>query len=170
MSDNKNTHDATIVDGKVVLLNYVLKNDAGEQLDSSDGEPMPYLHGYMNIVPGLESALTGKVVGDKLSVVVEPANGYGELSGEEPQAVPREEFPPDYEIVVGDPVVAETDDGQMVHLWVVGVDDEFVHVTMDHPLAGENLHFDVEVVELRDATAVELEHGHPHGPDGTHAH
>jgi FKBP-type peptidyl-prolyl cis-trans isomerase SlyD len=155
----------TVADQKVVTIHYTLTNDAGETLDSSEGnDPMAYLHGAHNIVPGLESELVGKSVGDELQVVVAPADGYGERV---PQMleVERSSFPEDAELVAGMQFVAETEDG-MVPLWVDHVDGDKVHVDPNHPLAGENLHFKVSILELRDASAEEIEHGHPHGPGG----
>ena len=164
------TSNDTIADQKVVIIHYTLKNDAGEVLDSSDGdEPMPYLHGADNIVPGLEAALTGKSVGDKVSVSIAPADAYGDPSGAPDQRVPRESFPDVVEVAAATEFYTEGPDG-VVPLWVSRVTPDAVYVTLDHPLAGETLHFDVEVIGLREPTAEELEHGHPHGLDGTEAH
>jgi len=164
-------HVSTVEAGKVVFIHFTLKNDAGETIDSSDGnEPLIYLYGADNIVPGLEQELTGKKVGDKVSTVIPAAEGYGERDEAGAQRVPRDEFPAEMEIEVGMPFHAETGDGAMITVWVTAVTDDLVELDMNHPLAGENLHFDVEVVKIREATANELEHGHPHGEDGTAAH
>ncbi|MCO4745420.1 MAG: peptidylprolyl isomerase [Proteobacteria bacterium] len=158
-----------IADGKVVQINYTLTNDAGETLDSSEGRgPLAYLHGSGNIVPGLEAGLAGAKAGDKLTVDVAPDQGYGAHTGEEPQAVRRSEFPKDMELHEGMPIRAEDGQGNTVVLWVVKAEGAWVHVDINHPLAGQTLHFAVEVVDMRDATDVEVQHGHVHGPGGHH--
>jgi FKBP-type peptidyl-prolyl cis-trans isomerase SlyD len=157
--------EAVVADKKVVTIHYSLKNAAGEQLDSSqDGEPMAYLHGALNIVPGLESALDGKTVGTALDVVVAPKDGYGER-GPEPFPVGLDAFPEDMELAKGLQFVAEQD-GEMIPFWIDRVEETQVFIDPNHPLAGVELHFQVEVVAIRDATEEELEHGHPHGPGG----
>lgn len=165
------TDPRTIADGMVVSMHYTLKDDEGEVLDSSreDGEAFAYLHGHGNIVPGLEKALVGLAPGAKLEVVVPPEEGYGAIESDGPEAVDRAAFPPDAELFPGMPLVAESEDGHDFTVFVVEVKDDVVLVDTDHPLAGENLHFEVEVLDVREATAVELSHGHPHGPDG-HGH
>lgn len=160
-----------IADGKVVVLHYTLRNDAGEVIDSSDGdEPMAYLHGAGNIVPGLERALAGKSAGFSGKVRVAPADGYGERVNTPPQPVPRSSFPPHLELEPGMRFTAQGPNDQYVPIWVVGIEGDKVLVESQHPLAGATLHFDVEVLEVRDATPEEVEHGHPHGPDGHHHH
>ena len=146
----------------VVSIQYTLKNGEGETIDASEaGDPLRYLHGAGNIVPGLEEELEGKKIGDKLEVVVQPADGYGEVSGPGPQALPREAFE-GVEPAPGMSFVAEDEDGNQVHLWVLDANEERVVVTPDHPLAGVTLHFAVEIEAVREATAEELEHGHVH--------
>ncbi|WP_257293499.1 peptidylprolyl isomerase [Endozoicomonas sp. YOMI1] len=155
---------------RVALFHYTLKNDAGEVLDSSEGEsPMAYLHGEGNIVEGLENALEGKQSGDKFEVVVEPAEGYGEYDESLVQPVPKEQFG-DHPVEVGNQFHADTAIGPRI-VTVVAIDDENDQVVIDanHSLAGENLHFSIEVVEVREATREELDHGHVHGPGG-HVH
>ena len=152
-------------------MHYTLKNDEGEVLDSSaGGDPMPYLHGADNIVPGLEAALAGAAVGDTVSVVVPPAEGYGERSGIPDQAVPRDQFPAEMEIEPEMQFIADADDGEMIPVWVTRVTTDEVYLTSEHPLAGENLHFEIDVVGVREPTESEREHGHPHGVDGTDEH
>lgn len=159
-----------ISDETVVIFHYHLKNEAGDTLDKSGDSPMPYLHGAQNIVPGLEKEMTGKKAGDSFSAVVPPEEGYGPRHEGGIQQVPREAFPADVEIEPGMPFMLQTEQGQMVTIWIVDVADDQIKFDTNHPLAGETLHFDVEIVELRDATDEELEHGHPHGLDGTAAH
>lgn len=163
--------EATVSDDKIVVFHYTLTNDAGEVLDTSrDGEPMPYLHGHDNIVSGLERGLLGRGVGDALTVVVPPEEGYGVASGAGPQPVPRSAFPEGMAVEPGMHFGAEGPDGETMMLWVTEVGDEEVWVDTDHPLAGVTLTFEVEIVAIRDATPDELTHGHPHGPDGHHGH
>jgi FKBP-type peptidyl-prolyl cis-trans isomerase SlyD len=155
---------------KVVGLHYTLKNDKGDVLDSSDGgEPLLYLHGHDNIVPGLERKLTGRALGDKLDVVVQPADGYGVRDPRGEQKVPRSAFPKDVKLEKGMQLAMRDPSGKVVPLWIARVEKNEVHVDLNHPLAGEVLHFAVEVVSIRAATKEELSHGHPHGPDG-HGH
>lgn len=157
-----------VAKNKVVSIDYTLKDDAGEVIDSSEGyEPLFYLHGHDNIVPGLESALEGKQAGDKVQVSVSPAEGYGERDDSLQQVVPREAFQGVEDLEVGMQFRAESDEGQQI-VTIMAVDGDNVTVDGNHPLAGETLNFDVTVVEVRDATADELEHGHVHGPGGHH--
>ena len=159
-----------IADGLVVVLNYTLRTDEGELIDSSSkDEPMAYLHGADNIVPGLEQALTGKTVGFCGKVTVEPEDGYGEREDLPPQAVPRGAFPSDVEIAAGMQFMAEGPNGEHAPIWIARVEGDEVFVDSQHPLAGETLNFDVEVLAVREATENEMSHGHPHGPDG-HGH
>jgi FKBP-type peptidyl-prolyl cis-trans isomerase SlyD len=161
----------TIAAGKVVALRYTLRDEAGVWIDGSeDGEPLDYLHGAENLVPGLEAALLGHKVGDKLSVTVQPEDAYGPKQGPGPQPVPREAFPVDAEVEEGMPFTVENEDGEEIDLWVVRVEGDQVYVDANHPLAGVTLCFDVEVLSIRAATVEEQVHGHPHGPDGHHHH
>ena len=153
----------------VVSIHYTLTNSAGEQLDSSQGqEPLAYLHGANNIIPGLENALVGKGEGDKLSVTVEPTEGYGEVRDELVQDVDRSNFEGIDVIEPGMQFMAQTPWGQQP-VTVVKVQNETVTLDGNHPLAGQTLNFDVEVVNVREATEEELSHGHVHG-EGGHEH
>lgn len=161
---------AAIADGMVVSVHYTLKTEDGEVIDSSEGEdPLMYLHGAGNIVPGLERQLEGRNVGDRVQAVVAPEEGYGDHSGDEPQMVPRKSFPEDADLYEGLEVMAQGQQGEMFPMWIVGVTDDHVLVDENHPLAGVTLYFDVEIAAVRAATKEELTHGHPHGP-GAHAH
>ena len=160
---------ATVASGKVVSVHYTLTNVQGEVLDSSAGhEPMDYLHGAGNIVPGLERQLTGRAAGDRFDVVVAAKDGYGERVGPGPQPVPRSAFPKGAHIEVGTQFMAEEPGKDPVPLWVTKVEPNTIHVDQNHPLAGEELRFAIEIVAIRDATAEERKHGHPHGPGGHH--
>lgn len=156
-----------ISDNTVVRIHYTLKNQAGEILDSSSGrEPLTYLHGSGNIIPGLEAALAGHEAGDSVQASVEPKDAYGERHEELVQAVPRSAFPVQ-DIEPGMRFSADSEQGNQI-VTVVSVGDDMITIDGNHPLAGETLHFDVEVVDLREATEEETAHGHVHGPDGHH--
>lgn len=157
-----------IADKKIVLIHYTLKNLDDEVMDSSEGaEPLAYLHGTGSIVPGLEKELEGKQTGDKLNVEVSPEEGYGELNPELIQEVDRAAFEGVDNIEVGMRFMAQTAWGQQPVV-VTAITDETVIVDGNHPLADQTLKFDVEVVEVRDATEEELAHGHAHGEGGHH--
>lgn len=159
-----------IAKDSVVSIDYTLRNDDGEILDTSSGrEPLTYLHGSGNIIPGLENELTGKVVGDSLYVKVAPENGYGLHDPERVQNVPRTAFPKNMVPQVGMQLMARDPAGNAFPLWIVGVEADSVVVDGNHPLAGQTLHFQVEVKEIRAASEEELSHGHVHGPHG-HGH
>jgi FKBP-type peptidyl-prolyl cis-trans isomerase SlyD len=158
-----------IADGAVGLFHYTLRDDAGEILDSSAGrEPMAYLHGHHNIVPGLESAMVGKAAGDHFQVQVEPAQAYGEYNPDAVTKVHRSQFPANYDPEVGEPVHATAQDGSPMTMFVIKKEGAYYTLTFNHPLAGKTLHFEIEVVSVREALPVELEHGHVHGPGGHH--
>ncbi len=155
---------------KVVFINYTLKNGAGEVLDDSEGDPLFYLHGHGNIVPGLEREIDGLAVGDKKSVVVPPAEGYGEVQPPGEQEFPKDTFPDGIDVEVGMVFHTELPNGELVPFFVTKVEGDSVWMDNNHPLAGEHLHFDIEVTRIRDAKDDELAHGHPHGPEGDVGH
>jgi FKBP-type peptidyl-prolyl cis-trans isomerase SlyD len=155
---------------KVVSINYTLKDDAGAVLDSSTGgDPLAYIHGIGNLVPGLERELEGKQAGDKLKVSIAAQDGYGERDAELVQQVPKRMFDGANAIEPGMRFHAMGEGGVRV-VTVTRVVGDMVTVDGNHPLAGQTLHFDVEVMAVRDATREELDHGHVHGPDGHHHH
>ena len=157
-----------IADKHVVHIHYTLTNTEGEVLDSSqEGPPMAYLQGAGNLVPGLDRAMVGRKVGDSFEVVVPPAGGFGERTME-PFAIPRDKFPAEAELHPGVDFIMEDDSGNQTPVWVVATDDTKVTVDPNHPLAGLELRFAIEVISIREATAEELDHGHPHGPGGHH--
>jgi FKBP-type peptidyl-prolyl cis-trans isomerase SlyD len=156
--------------GSVVSIDYKLHLGDGQVIDASGpGDPLVYLHGEGQIVPGLEQALEGLRTGDVRKVVVPPADGYGDADPGGLQEVPRTAFPPDLQPEVGQELVAQGPQGEPVPFVVREVRLETVLIDLNHPLAGKTLHFDVTVTEVRGPTAEELEHGHAHGPDG-HGH
>jgi len=150
---------------KVVSIHYTLTNAAGETIDSSvGGDPLAYLHGAANIIPGLESALEGKAVGDKLNVSLEAADAYGEYNPALTEVVPSSMFEGVDNVEVGMQFQAETSEGVQI-VRIAKVDGDNVIVDGNHPLAGQPLNFDVEIAEIREASAEELEHGHIHGDE-----
>jgi len=157
-----------IADNRVVTLAYTLKDNDDNILDKSDDGSFCYLHGARNIIPGLESALTGKVAGDELSVSIPPEEAYGVRDEARLQEVPREMFPEDVDIEVGMQFHAQNPEGHQIMVTVTRVEDDSVTVDGNHPLASVHLNFDVRIMDIRDATAEELEHGHVHGPHGHH--
>jgi len=153
----------------VVSIHYTLTDDAGAILDSSSqGEPLVYLHGAQNIIPGLENALAGKQAGDSLDVRVSPEEGYGVTALELIQQIPRAMFQGVDTIEPGMSFQAQDQSGYMQRVHVTAVDGDTVTVDANHPLAGQHLNFSVNIVEIRPATAEEIEHGHVHGPHGHH--
>lgn len=154
---------------KAVSIDYTLTNDAGEVIDSSAGAaPMVYLHGAGNIIVGLEKALEGKRAGDELNVVVEPQDAYGEFSAELIAVLGREMFEGVDELEVGMQFHASGPDGSMQIVTIRDLDGDEVTVDGNHPLAGQRLTFQVKVIDVRDAHAEELAHGHVHGEGGHH--
>lgn len=150
----------------VVTINYTLTNDRGDVLDSSQGgEPLAYIQGIGSIIPGLEAALEGKQKGDTLSVSIAPEQGYGERNDALVQQVPLSLFEGVDEVKPGMQFHAQTQAGVQV-VTVTKVEGDQVTIDGNHPLAGETLNFEVEVLDVREATAEELDHGHVHGPGG----
>jgi FKBP-type peptidyl-prolyl cis-trans isomerase SlyD len=158
-----------IAQNDVVTIHYTLTDDADKVLDSSaDGEPLAYLHGHGNIIPGLERELTGKSVGDRLKVRVGPAEGYGEYDRALVQKVPRRTLKGIADLRIGMRLQAGTQHGHRA-VTVTHIAGDMVTLDGNHPLAGQNLNFDVEITAVRAATEEELSHGHVHG-DGGHHH
>jgi len=155
-----------IEDKKVVSFHYTLRDEHGEQLESSrEGDPMTYLHGAGNIIPGLEKAMVGKVAGDQFEASVEPAEAYGERDENGVQRIPAKHFKQAGRLEPGQVVVLQTRQGPR-QVRVVKVGRFNVDIDTNHPMAGLSLTFDVEVTDVRDATAEEVTHGHVHGPGG----
>ncbi|HET6538992.1 MAG TPA: peptidylprolyl isomerase [Chryseolinea sp.] len=153
-----------ITKNKVAGIHYTLRDNTGSIIDTSDGrEPLYYLHGAGNLIIGMEEGLEGKTIGDKFQLKISPAKGYGEKDPSMTQKVPRSAFG-NQEVKQG--MKFQTDRGAVVTVTDVGLDS--VTVDANHPLAGVELNFAVEVMEVRNATQEELDHGHVHGPGGHH--
>jgi FKBP-type peptidyl-prolyl cis-trans isomerase SlyD len=159
----------TIENDKVVLMNYILTNDKGDVVDSSEGsEPLAYIQGHQNIIPGLEKEMAGKKVGDKFKAVVQPEEGYGKFNEALIQVVERKMFQGVDELEIGMQFQAQLQDGAIL-MTITKIDGDQITIDGNHALADQVLTFDVEVMEVRDATAEELEHKHVHGAGG-HQH
>lgn len=157
-----------ISDKMAVSIHYTLTNSAGENLDSSRGEePMVYLHGYGQIITGLENALKGKEIRDKFNTTIAPADAYGELREDMLKVVPMSMFEGMDKVEVGMQFHADANEGVDV-VTVTKIDGDQVTIDGNHPMAGEALTFDVEVMDIRPATADELSHQHIHGEGCNH--
>jgi FKBP-type peptidyl-prolyl cis-trans isomerase SlyD len=155
-----------ITNDRIVAMNYTLTDPSGKVLDASEGEPLEYLQGHQNIIPGLERELAGLKPGDKKQVVVQPGEGYGERNADLQFMLPLAQFGGQMP-EPGMMVQIQSDEGVMMAS-IVGTEGEQVRLDANHPLAGQTLHFDVEIVSVREASAEEISHGHPHGPHGHH--
>lgn len=158
----------TIAKDKVVSIDYTLTGDQGNVIDTSQGkEPLAYLHGAGNIIPGLETALEGKNQGDQVKVSIAPDDAYGPKDDRLIQQVPRTAFQGVEQVQAGMQFQANTQQGPRL-ITVVDVQGDQVTIDANHPLAGQTLHFDVNVVGIREATDDEKTHGHAHGAGGHH--
>ncbi|OFE12828.1 peptidylprolyl isomerase [Pseudohongiella acticola] len=152
----------------VVSINYTLTNDAGEVMDTSEGrEPLTYLHGANNLIPGLEKEMEGKTSGQSFKVTIPPAEAYGESNPELIQTLSKDMFKGVDKVEPGMGFTAQGPQGEQ-HIVVTAVDGDQVTIDANHPMAGKTLHFAVEIVSVRDASAEEVEHGHVH--DGSENH
>lgn len=163
------TTPMTVQDGMVVSLDYSLRLDEGEVIDrSAAGEPLEFLQGAGQIIPGLEQALYGMAVGDEKQVSVGPADGYGEMDPDGVQFFPASSFPESMELEVGMALQAQDNSGRHYTVYVVEVQEDGVMLDFNHPLAGETLHFQARIAGLRPATDEELAHGHAHAHGHSH--
>lgn len=158
-----------IAKNKVATIHYTLKDKNGTVIDKSEGqEPLSYIQGLGNIIPGMENGLEGKEAGDKTSLVIAPEDAYGPRNNEMVAQIPLSNFPEKDKVQPGAQFVAQSDKGSR-NATIIKVEDEEVTADFNHPLAGVELHFDVEVKDVRDATEEEIAHGHVHGAGG-HQH
>ncbi|MEW4560974.1 peptidylprolyl isomerase [Bremerella sp. JC770] len=154
----------------VVSITYTLKDADGNLLDSSDAsDPLAYLHGVGNLIPGMEKALNDRDAGETFQVVIPPEEGYGAFDEELVWELEKSQFAELGEVEEGTQFVLETEDDQVL-VTVVDIKEDVVIVDGNHELADETLHFDITVVDVREATPEELEHGHAHGPGSAHDH
>lgn len=145
---------------KIVAIEYSLKDEAGNVIDSSanSGSPLEYLHGHGNLIPGLEKILEGKNPGEKFSAVIPPSEGYGEVNPQLIVEVPRAQFDVDGEIKVGMQFYAQSNGGPVM-VRVSKISDDKITIDGNHELAGKTLYFDVEVKSVSDASAEQIEAG-----------
>jgi FKBP-type peptidyl-prolyl cis-trans isomerase SlyD len=159
--DEKEKHDE-VQDESVVSMDYTLRVD-GEVVDSSEGnQPIEFIQGQQQIIPGLEKELYGMSVGDQKDVVVTPAEGYGDINPTNYAEVPRDEFPPEIPLEPGIALEMTDDKGERMIARIDSIDGDMVRLNFNHPLAGKDLHFNVKIIAIRKATPEELDHGHVH--------
>lgn len=153
-----------VADDLVISMHYTLTLDDGHVVDSSvEGKPLQFLQGFGQIIPGLEKEIYGLAVGDNKKVVVTAVDGYGEIDPDAFQTVPRSIFPEDLALEEGLGLrMRDQNSGQLIETYVAEIGDEEVLLDFNHPLAGEELTFDIKIAGLRAATAEELAHGHVH--------
>ena len=156
---------SAVADDVVVSIDYSLTVD-GEIIDASEeNDPLEFLQGRQNIIPGLENQMYGMKVGESKEVIVTPEDGYGNVDPNAIIDVPRSEFPKDFEIKPGLELQLQSQEEELLNAVIVSISKEKVRLDLNHPLAGKELLFRVTVVDLRDATEEELAHGHTHGDD-----
>jgi FKBP-type peptidyl-prolyl cis-trans isomerase SlyD len=161
------SENLTVQDGQIVLMDYTLRVD-GEILDTSSGhEPLEFLQGAGNIIPGLEDELYGMAIGDSKLVVVQPEEGYGVIDPDAFVQVPRDQFPAEIPMEEGLEIQVTDENGTPMNARIDTIGEDTVTLDFNHPLAGKELHFDAKIVGLREATDEENEHGHAHG---AHSH
>lgn len=154
----------------VIGFHYELKDGKGNLIDSSKGqEPLLFLEGSGMIIPGLEKELVTLSVGDKKNVEVKAADAYGDVVDDLVITVQRSQFPPDANLQVGDQFQVNEEPNAPIFT-IKQIESEEVVIDGNHPLAGVDLFFDIEITEKRPATQEEIAHGHAHGPGGHHHH
>jgi FKBP-type peptidyl-prolyl cis-trans isomerase SlyD len=160
-----------IAQNKVVTMNFTLTDDHGNVLDSTDqGGPFSYISGKNMVLPKLEETVNGMIIGTKKSLKLNAVDGYGNYNEDALQVVGKENFPEDFVLEVGMEYMASNPEGTQMPFIITNVDGEEITIDFNHPLAGKNLNFDLELLDVRDATSEELAHGHVHGAGGHHHH
>src|SRR3569623_1278483 len=159
-----------VENNKVVSFHYSVSDDSGETVDSSRerGEPLTILAGHGNIIPGLEKALEGRAVGDSFKVTIPTAEAYGARNEDMVQRVPKKYFQQGDRLKTGDVTVLALKEGGHRVVTVRKVGMTTIDVDLNHPMAGKDLDFEVEITEIRDASEEEIAHRHVHGPGGHH--
>ncbi len=160
-----------IAPNNVVTMNFTLKDDEGNILDTTESDgSFSYISGNNMVLPKLEEAVSGMLIGTKKNIKLTAADGYGNYNEQIVQVVGKENFPEDFELEVGMSYMASSPDGAQMPFVITEVHDEDITIDFNHPLAGKNLNFDIELLDVREASSEELSHGHVHGPDGHHHH
>ncbi len=154
---------------KVVTMNYTLKDSEGNIIQTTgNGEPFQFLSGNQQILPKLEIEIENMIIGSKKNVKIIANEAYGEYSEQAVQQANKNNFPKDVDLQVGMEFVANSPEGHQMPFVITNIKDEEVTIDFNHPLAGKDLEFDIELIDIRDATIDEMQHGHIHGPDGHH--
>jgi FKBP-type peptidyl-prolyl cis-trans isomerase SlyD len=154
---------------KVVTIHYTLKDESGNLLDSTQGSlPFSFLTGHDQVIPKLEEEIDTMLIGGKKNILISAEDAYGEYRDDLVHQINKENFPQDVELEVGMQFVTSAPDGIQMPFAIKQIDGDLVTIDFNHPLAGKNLEFEVELVDVRDATEEELAHGHIHGPHGHH--
>ena len=160
----------SLAQNKVISFNYTLKDEEGTMLDSTlNKKPLSFISGSNQILPKLEEALDGMLIGGKKNVKLAAADAYGAYDEGAVQKVKRDLFPEDAELAIGISYFAKSPEGQHLQFIITEIENDVITANFNHPLAGKNLEFDVELLDVRDATPEEISHGHTHGPGG-HQH
>jgi FKBP-type peptidyl-prolyl cis-trans isomerase SlyD len=156
---------------KVVTFNYILKDNEGNLLDSTDRSgPFSFITGNMQVLPPLEEALSNMIIGSKKNIKLAAIDAYGEYDENAVQQVNRSLFPAEAELEIGMTYFAHSPEGQHLQFMITKIEDEDITINFNHPLAGKDLEFDLHLLDVRDATPEEIAHGHVHGPGGHHHH
>jgi FKBP-type peptidyl-prolyl cis-trans isomerase SlyD len=164
----RNDNTVQIAKNTIVDFHYVLIDENNDELESTrDGHPSSILHGHHNVIRGVEQALTGRAAGDRFSITLEPTQAYGPRRDDAKQRVSKKYFADPKRLRPGLITQLRTEQGAR-SVMIVKVGVKMVDVDLNHPLAGRTLTFDIEVVDVREATAEEISHGHAHGPHGAH--
>lgn len=154
---------------QVVTIHFTVKDELGEIVDQTDNsQPFSFLSGKNQILPALEEEISNMIIGSKKNITLKPSEAYGEYMPEAVQVVNRKDFPPDMELEEGMNFVANTPEGGQVPFIVTQIEGNDITIDFNHPLAGETLLFDVELLDIRQATDDEITHGHVHGNNGHH--
>ncbi len=154
---------------QVVTMNFTLKDDSGNVLDSTkENNPFSFISGANQVLPKLEEKIGEMIIGSKKDVVLAPEDGYGVYQQDAVRTIKKSEFPEDIDLDKGMGFIAKSPQGKDVQFFIKEIEGENITVDFNHPLAGKTLHFDLELLNLRDATTEELNHGHVHGSDGHH--
>jgi FKBP-type peptidyl-prolyl cis-trans isomerase SlyD len=158
-----------IESNKVVTINFTLQDSEGNVIESTENiEPFSYISGNNQILPKLEDAVNQMLIGAKKDVLINAADGYGEYDEAAVQQVNRKEFPEDIKLEEGMRLIANSPEGKQMPFIINKIEENEITVDFNHPLAGKNLRFNVELLDVRDATPEELSHGHVHGAGGHH--
>ena len=156
---------------KVVTFNYTLKDKDGNLLDSTDNdEPYSFITGSLQVLPGLEEALGSMIIGSKKNIKLAASDAYGEYDEYAIQKINRSLFPEEAELEIGITYFGHSPEGKNLQFVITKIENDDVTVNFNHPFAGKDLEFDVELLDVRDATPEEISHGHVHGPNGNHHH